>query len=133
MKRRYAMAREGSAFIQDGFNLAWPQGGLRDVVELDESEQTERFKIRLATGSIAEVDLDVTRSRDIETPYELYEGESAKVIASKPADPVVIKRRRPDGSTRETVLKPLEKLETPRPPKTQITPVARTNRSRRRS
>jgi hypothetical protein len=90
MKKRYAMTIEGSAFIRDGVDLSWPQGGARDVVELEEDDLSDAFRMRLMNRVIAEVDEPANKLAFEPTPYKVFEGDEARKIMSEPAGPVVV-------------------------------------------
>jgi hypothetical protein len=92
MKKRYAMAQEGSAFIRDGVDLSWPQGGQREVVELESDDLSTAFKMRLMNGVIAEVEDEATKLAVEPTPYRVYEGEEARRVMEEPAGPVTVKQ-----------------------------------------
>lgn len=116
--KRYAMAKEGSAFMLDSVDLSWPAGGVREVIEIDAEAQSLAFRQRVLNGVIVEVADEANKPLVEETPYKLYEGEEARQVLEEPAAPVkVVKHGRSSKTSEEvTLLDPEVSQKQPPPP-----------------
>lgn len=81
---KIAMAVEGKGFYGDGIDLAWPVGGIRRVIEVDDDVASwpARLKDRYVAGSIVEVDLEVTPVQETWAPVNrVLVGGSPEAVA----------------------------------------------------
>lgn len=84
-----AMRLPATQFSADGLDLAWPLGGEREVVAVDEDKLTLRIKRRIAEGQIQIVDDKPTKEIDNQArEYRLLTGEEARKHMAEPAGPV---------------------------------------------
>jgi hypothetical protein len=115
--KRYAMAKEGTAFMLDSIDLSWPAGGVREVIEVDLEKQSLPFRQRVLNRVIVEVEDEANKVAVEETPYKLYEGEEARQVLEEPAAPVTVtKHGRSSKTSVEVTLVDPELTETPKPP-----------------